>query len=66
MIWISSIVLVCNVLGAGLMAKYGLPPAVPLIGREGSENSVVGMLGLVLFITSIAVRVTAVMTNGLE
>ena len=39
MIWVSSIVLICNVGGAGLMARYGLPSAVPLIGREESDDS---------------------------
>jgi hypothetical protein len=66
MIWVSAIVLVCNVGGAGLMARFGLPSAVPLIGRKDSDDSVWGMLGLVMFVTSIAVRVTAVITGGLE
>jgi hypothetical protein len=66
MIWVSTIVLICNVGGAGLMARFGLPAAIPLIGRKESDDSVWGMLGLVLFVTSIAVRVTAVMTGGLE
>ena len=64
MIWVSTIVLVCNVGGAGLMAKYGLPSAVPLIGRKESDDSIQGMLGLALFVTSIAVRVTVVITTG--
>jgi hypothetical protein len=64
MIWVSAIVLACNVGGAGLMAKYGLPSAVPLIGRKESDDSIIGMLGLALFVTSIAVRVTVVITNG--
>lgn len=59
MYWIPTIVLICNVGGAALMAKYGLPSAVPLIGRPESDNSILGMLGLTLFVTSIAVRVTA-------
>ena len=65
MIWTSLIVLICNVGGAGLMARFGLPSVVPLIGRKEHDNSVLGMLGLVMFVTSIAVRVTAVMSNGL-
>ena len=65
MVWTSLIVLVTNVGGAGLMARFGLPSIVPLIGRKESDNSVLGMLGLVMFMTSIAVRITAVMTNGL-
>lgn len=64
MIWVSSIVLVCNVVGAGLMARYGLPSAVPLIGRKDSDDSVLGMLGLVMFVTSLAVRISAVLTSG--
>ena len=64
MVWTSVIVLVCNVGGAGLMARFGLPSVVPLLGRPDSDNSVLGMLGLVLFVTSIAVRVTAVMSSG--
>jgi hypothetical protein len=66
MTWMSVIVLACNVGGAGLMARYGLPAAVPLIGRKDSDDSVLGMLGLVIFVTSIAVRVTAVLTTGVE
>ena len=64
MIWVSAIVLACNIGGAGLMAKYGLPSAVPLIVRKESDDSIIGMLGLALFVTSIAVRVTVVITNG--
>ena len=48
-----------------LMARFGLPSVVPLIGRKDSDNSVLGILGLVLFVTSIAIRVTAVMSAGL-
>lgn len=64
MIWVSAIVLVTNVCGAGLMAKFGLPSAVPIIGRKDSDDSVWGMLGLVMFVTSLAVRVTAVISSG--
>jgi hypothetical protein len=64
MIWVSASVLACNVAGAGLMAKYGLPSAVPLIGRKESDDSIMGMLGLALFVTSIAVRMTVVITSG--
>jgi len=64
MIWVSSIVLICNVGGAGLMAKYGLPSAVPLIGRKESDDSILGMLGLAMFVTSIAMRITVVITSG--
>lgn len=65
MVWVSVVVLVCNVGGAGLMARFGVPSVVPLIGRPDSDNSVLGMLGPVMFVTSIAVRITAVMSNGL-
>jgi hypothetical protein len=63
MLWVSVIVLVCNVGGAALMAKYGLPSAVPLVGRKDCDDSLLGMLGLVIFVTSIAVRITAVITD---
>ena len=65
MVWVSAIVLICNVVGAGMMARFGLPSAVPLIGRADSDDSVLGMLGLALFVTSLAVRVPAVITGGL-
>ena len=65
MVWVSGvIVLICNIGGAGLMARFGVPSAVPLIGRKDSDDSLFGMVGLVMFITSIAVRVTAVLTGG--
>jgi hypothetical protein len=64
MIWVSIIVLIGNVAGAGLMAKYGLPSAVPLVGRKDSDDSIVGIVGLAIFVTSIAVRVTVVITTG--
>jgi len=64
MVWTSVIVLVCNVGGAGLMARNGLPSAVPLVGRKASDDSILGMLGLILFVTSIAVRVAVVITSG--
>jgi hypothetical protein len=64
MVWVSAIVLITNVGGAGLMAKFGVPSMVPLIGRKDSDDSVWGMLGLVMFVTSIAVRVTAIISGG--
>jgi hypothetical protein len=64
MIWVSSIVLMGNVGGAGLMAKFGLPSAVPLVGRKDSDDSILGIVGLAMFVTSIAVRVTVVITSG--
>jgi hypothetical protein len=64
MIWVSAIVLMCNVGGAGLMAKFGLPSAVPLVGRKDSDDSILGIVGLAIFVTSIAVRVTVVITSG--
>lgn len=64
MVWVSAIVLMSNVGGAALMAKYGLPSAVPLIGRKDSDDSMWGIIGLALFVTSIAIRITAVISNG--
>jgi hypothetical protein len=65
MTWMSAIVLVSNIGGAAMMAKYGLPSAVPLIGRKDSDDAVLGIVGLAIFVTSIAIRVTAVITGGL-
>lgn len=59
------IVLTCNVGGALLMAKYGLPSAIPLVGREQSDNSILGIVGLALFGTSIAIRLIDVIIFGL-
>jgi hypothetical protein len=64
MSWVPIVVLVCNVTGAGLMAKYGLPSVVPLVGRQDSANEALGLLGLVLFVTSIAVRIADVIMVG--
>lgn len=62
---ISLIVLGSNVSGAVLMARYGVPSVVPLIGRKGADASGLGILGLVVFISSIAVRVIVVLTETL-
>jgi len=64
MLWVPLVVLVCNVTGAGLMARYGLPSAVPFVGRKESDDSLLGVLGLVLFVTSIAIRVADVIMFG--
>ncbi|HWV02660.1 MAG TPA: hypothetical protein VN109_15945 [Devosia sp.] len=64
MSWVPVVVLVGNVSGAGLMARFGLPSIVPLIGRKDSDNEILGLLGLVLFVTSIAIRVADVIMFG--
>lgn len=63
MVAVSFVVLVCNVAGAGMMARFGLPSVVPLVGRKGSDDSMLGIVGLAIFALSIAVRITAVMTT---
>lgn len=65
MSWVPVAVLVSNVSGAALMARFGLPSIVPLVGRKDSDNEVLGLLGLVLFATSIAIRVADVIMFGL-
>lgn len=64
MTWVPVVVLVCNVSGAGLMARFGLPSMIPIVGRKDSDNEVLGLLGLVLFATSIAIRVADVIMFG--
>jgi hypothetical protein len=51
-----------NIVGAGIMVRYGLPREVPLVGRDDADP-VLGYLGLALFISSIAVRVALTVTT---
>ncbi len=56
------ILVALNIAGAGLMVRYGLPKEVPLIGREDSDP-VLGLLGLGVYVCSIAIRVALTITN---
>lgn len=56
------LLLALNVLGAGLMVRWGLPREIPLVGREDGDP-VFGYLGLLMFVTSIAVRVALTVTG---
>ena len=51
-----------NVLGAGIMVRWGLPREVPLVGRADGDP-ILGYLGLLMFVTSIAVRVALTVTG---
>lgn len=51
-----------NVIGAGIMVKFGLPKEVPLVGRQDADP-LIGYLGLVLFGTSLAVRIAITVTS---
>jgi hypothetical protein len=55
------ILVIMNVAGAAIMVKFGLPREVPLVGREDADP-LIGYLGLVLFVTSIAIRVGLTVT----
>jgi len=51
-----------NVTGAAMMVKWGLPPEVPFFGRDDSDP-VLGIIGLTLFVTSIATRIALTITS---
>ncbi|MGV3490514.1 MAG: hypothetical protein ACO1OG_04250 [Devosia sp.] len=51
-----------NLVGAGMMARFGLPRDVPLIGRDDADP-IWGFVGLALLITSIAIRVALTVTT---
>lgn len=55
--------LVLNIVGAGMMVKYGLPREIPFIGREDADP-LLGYLGLLCFGCSIAIRIALTLTNG--
>jgi len=50
------ILIILNVVGAGIMVRFGLPKDIPLIGSEDADPAI-GFIGLALFITSIAARI---------
>lgn len=44
------------------MVKFGLPKEVPVLGRQDADP-LLGYLGLVLFVLSIAIRVALTVTS---
>lgn len=58
--WIPWVNVCLNIAGAALMVHFGLPKAVPLLGREDSDP-IWGLLGLTLFTTSIIIRVSSIL-----
>lgn len=50
------ILIVLNLIGAGIMARFGLPKELPLIGRDDADP-LWGLLGLAILMTSIAIRI---------
>lgn len=50
-----------NVVGAGVMVKFGLPKEVPFVGRDDADP-LLGYLGLLLFGCSIAIRIALTVT----
>lgn len=49
------VLIAMNLIGAGIMARFGLPKELPLIGREDADP-LWGLLGLALLMISIAFR----------
>lgn len=51
-----------NITGVAIMVKYGLPKEVPILGRSDADP-LLGYVGLVLFVLSIAIRVALTVTG---
>lgn len=60
--WVPWLLIAMNLVGAGMLARFGLPAEIPLIGREDSDP-IWGLLGLALLVTSIAIRAGMTMTS---
>lgn len=56
------VLVILNVVGAGIMVRFGLPKEIPLVGRDDADPAL-GYLGLMLFVTSIAIRVALTLTS---
>ena len=56
------LIIACNILGVGIMLKWGLPKEIPFFGRDDGDP-ILGYLGLMLFVTSIAARVMMMVTS---
>lgn len=52
-----------NIVGVGIMVRFGLPREVPLVGRDDADP-LLGFIGLALFLLSIAIRVALTVTTG--
>ena len=50
-----------NILGAGIMVRYGLPKDVPLVGREDADP-LLGFVGLGIFGMALAIRIALTVT----
>ena len=51
-----------NIAGVVMMLRYGLPKEVPWLGREDSDG-LLGLVGLVTYGTSIAIRIMLTVTG---
>lgn len=60
--WVPWLLVVLNVTGVAIMVKYGLPKEVPVVGRNDADP-LLGYLGLLLFVLSIAIRVALTVTG---
>lgn len=57
------LLIVMNIVGVGIMVRFGLPREVPLVGRDDADP-LLGFIGLALFLLSIAIRVALTVTAG--
>lgn len=55
------VLIAMNVVGVVIMVRYGPPKEVPFLGREDADP-VFGYIGLVLFGSSIGIRVALTFT----
>ena len=56
------IIVAMNVVGAGIMVRFGLPREIPLVGRPDADP-ILGYIGLMLFVGSIAIRIGLTVTS---
>lgn len=56
------VLIAMNLVGACIMARFGLPKELPLIGREDADP-LWGLLGLAILMTSIAFRAVITITS---
>jgi hypothetical protein len=56
------ILIAMNLSGAAIMARFGLPKEIPLIGRDDADP-LLGLIGLALLVTSVAIRVVLTITG---
>lgn len=52
--WMPWVSFGCNLIGAAVLARFGLPAGFPILGRDDGDS--VGMLGLALVVFGLATQ----------